>query len=72
MIVTRAMSIETVHWRGRVVYIAQWLIAIAVCLSPILLGAESVWAAILAAGGISLWFFAQRERNARAATSAAD
>src|SRR5690606_20055446 len=72
MIVTRAISIEMVHWRGRVLYVVQWLIAIAVCLSPILLGAESVWAAILAAGGISLWFFAQRERNARAATSAAD
>ena len=71
MIVTRAMSTETAHWLGFVRAIVQWLVAIAVCISPIFLGAESIWAAVFAAAGIGWWILAPRERNSGAASTVA-
>ena len=55
MLVTRSMAIRLAGVVNWVLYLAHWLVAIAIAISPIVLGAESVLAALLAAAGIGWW-----------------
>lgn len=71
MLVTRSMSIRLDGTANRVLYMGLWLGAIAVGLSPILLGAESLIAGVLAAAGIGWWvvtaYIAEKKDRAEAA-----
>ncbi len=55
MLVTRAMALKPRSAAQWGLYLVHWLAAIAIVLSPILLGAESIIAALLAAAGIAAW-----------------
>jgi TRAP transporter 4TM/12TM fusion protein len=55
MLVTRAMTAKpktAVEWA---IYLLHWLAAFAIALSPIVLGADSILAALLAASGLAWW-----------------
>ena len=71
MLVTRSMSIRLDGATNRVIYIGLWLAAIAIGVSPIVLGAESIFAGALAAAGIAWWvvtaYLAEKKGRAEAA-----
>ncbi|MGY6706944.1 MAG: TRAP transporter permease [Rhizobiaceae bacterium] len=72
MLVTRSMSIRLAGPASWGLSLAHWLAAVAIGISPIVLGAESVVAALLAAAGIGWWFVtgyivARKERAEEAA-----
>jgi TRAP transporter 4TM/12TM fusion protein len=60
LLVTRSMSLKLDSAGMWAAYLGLWAAALAIALSPIVLGSESIVAAMFAAAALGWWFFAGR------------